>query len=112
MRRLGMERTPALDGLRAVAIVMVLGYHVDKRLVPAGSWGVVLFFVLSGYLITRLLCAETDREGHIDIRRFSLRRAFRLLPALIVVCLVLLAAGTAWSQVEPSDVDVTLAIGF
>jgi len=97
-----MERTPALDGLRAVAIAMVLGYHVDKRLVPAGSWGVVLFFVLSGYLITRLLCAETDCEGHIDIRRFYLRRAFRLLPALIVVCLVLLAAGTAWSQVVPA----------
>ena len=101
-RRLGLQRIPALDGLRAVAIVMVIGYHVDRRLVPAGSWGVVLFFVLSGYLITRLLCAETDRDGHIDMRRFYLRRAFRLLPALMVMCLVLLAVGTAWSQVVPA----------
>ncbi|HEX5630745.1 MAG TPA: acyltransferase [Acidimicrobiia bacterium] len=97
-----MQRIPALDGLRAVAIVMVIGYHADRRLVPAGSWGVVLFFVLSGYLITRLLCAETDRDGHIDIRRFYLRRAFRLLPALMLVCLALLAIGTAWSQVIPA----------
>lgn len=97
-----MQRVPALDGLRAVAIVMVIGYHVDRRLVPAGSWGVVLFFVLSGYLITRLLVAETDREGRVDIRRFYLRRAARLLPALMVVCLALLAIGTAWSQVIPA----------
>ena len=97
-----MERVPALDGLRAVAIVMVVGYHVNRGMVPAGYWGVILFFVLSGYLITRLLCAEVDRNGRVDVRLFYLRRVLRLLPALIVVCLVLLAVGTAWSGVVPT----------
>ena len=97
-----MQRNPALDGLRAVAILMVLGYHANKGWVPAGSWGVILFFVLSGYLITRLLCIEQDRTGRIDVRAFYLRRAFRLLPALVVLCLVLLAIGVDWSRVFPA----------
>lgn len=97
-----MERIPALDGLRAIAIAMVVGYHVDNRLVPAGFWGVLLFFVLSGYLITRLLCAEVDRDQRVDVRSFYLKRGLRLLPALIVVCVVLLLVGTAWSSVVPT----------
>ena len=97
-----VTRIPALDGLRALAFAMVLGYHVDKGIVPAGFWGVILFFVLSGYLITRLLCAEMDRNGGVGIRSFYLKRAFRLLPALIVVCLALLAVGAAWSRVFPA----------
>jgi len=97
-----VERIPALDGLRALAVVLVIGYHVDKDVVPAGSWGVILFFVLSGYLITRLLCAEMDRTGRVDIPRFYLRRGFRLLPALFVVCLALIAFGTGWSEVAPT----------
>jgi peptidoglycan/LPS O-acetylase OafA/YrhL len=97
-----MERIPALDGLRAIAIVMVVGYHVDNTLVPAGFWGVLLFFVLSGYLITRLLCAEVDRDQRLDVRSFYLKRGLRLLPALIVVCLVLVIVGTDWSSVIPT----------
>ena len=97
-----MERIPALDGLRALAIVMVVGYHADKGVVPAGFWGVLLFFVLSGYLITRLLCVERDRSGRIDIRFFYVKRALRLLPALALVCVALVVAGTDWSQVVPS----------
>ena len=97
-----MQRIPALDGLRAVAILMVLGYHANKGWVPAGSWGVILFFVLSGYLITCLLCAERDRNGRVDVRAFYIRRGFRLLPALVVLCLVVLAAGIEWSRVVPT----------
>jgi len=97
-----VDRIPALDGLRAIAIAMVFGYHVDKGAVPAGYWGVIVFFVLSGYLITRLLCAEADRENRIDFRRFYARRGVRLFPPLIVVCLALLVTGTAWSLVIPA----------
>lgn len=97
-----MKRIPALAGLRAVAIAMVIGYHVDKGLIPAGYWGVIVFFVLSGYLITRLLSDEVDQEGRIDYRAFFLRRGLRLLPALVVFSLVLLAAGVAWAQVAPA----------
>lgn len=99
-----MKRIPALDGLRAVAIIMVIAYHVDQTVVPAGYWGVILFFVLSGYLITRLLAVEVDRTGGVDLGFFYLKRALRLFPALVVLCIVLLAFGVGWSE-------VTAAIG-
>jgi peptidoglycan/LPS O-acetylase OafA/YrhL len=97
-----MERVPALDGLRAVAIVMVIGYHIDDSLVPAGHWGVVLFFVLSGYLLTRLLCSEVDENGRVDLKVFYLKRSVRLFPALIVFCLALFVVGIAWSRLVPT----------
>lgn len=98
-----MERIKALDGIRAVAIAMVVGYHADKEVVPAGLWGVVLFFVLSGYLITRLLCIERDRHGEIELKHFYLKRATRLYPALYVVCLILLGVGLiGWSNATPT----------
>jgi peptidoglycan/LPS O-acetylase OafA/YrhL len=85
-----------------VAIVMVISYHVDKTIVPAGYWGVILFFVLSGYLITRMLIAEMDQRGQLDLKFFYLKRGLRLIPALAVLCLVLLAVGIGWSQVGPA----------
>ena len=97
-----MERILALDGLRAVAIAMVVAYHVDKSLVPAGHWGVPLFFVLSGFVITGSICAEIDRTGRLDVVTFYRKRLLRIVPALLVVCVALLAVGTAWSQVQPS----------
>ncbi len=97
-----MKRIAALDGLRTVAIIMVVGYHVDKELVPAGYWGVIVFFVLSGYLITRLLCVEKDRTGRVNLLSFYLRRALRLLPAVFIVCAALLAIGTRWALVVPT----------
>jgi len=78
---------PALDGLRALAVVAVIGYHLGYRWLRGGFIGVDLFFVLSGYLITSLLLAERHRSGHIDLPRFWLRRAKRLLPALLLVVL-------------------------
>jgi peptidoglycan/LPS O-acetylase OafA/YrhL len=75
---------PALDGLRAVAILAVVAQHAG---VPGldGYHGVTLFFVISGYLITRLLLREHDRSGRIELRRFYRRRLARLGPALVVV---------------------------
>ena len=75
---------PALDGLRAIAILAVVAQHAG---VPslAGYHGVTLFFVISGYLITGLLLKEHDTSGRIDFRRFYLRRAARLAPALVLV---------------------------
>ncbi len=97
-----MQRIPALDGLRAVAILMVVGYHIDKTLVPAGHWGVTVFFALSGYVITTSLCSEVDRTGGLDLRSFYLKRGLRLVPALLALCLVLLAWGASWSEVVPA----------
>jgi peptidoglycan/LPS O-acetylase OafA/YrhL len=81
---------PALDGLRAFAILPVLLFHGDT---PGFRWGYVgvdLFFVISGYLITSILLNEHARTGHISLMGFYRRRALRLLPALAALCLVFL----------------------
>lgn len=79
---------PALDGLRALAILPVLLYHADATFATGGFLGVDLFFVLSGYLITSLLVIEARREGAIFLRGFWLRRARRLFPGLLVTLLL------------------------
>jgi peptidoglycan/LPS O-acetylase OafA/YrhL len=79
-------RLPALDGLRGVAILLVLLGH-SHILATGGVTGVTLFFTLSGYLITGLLLAERDRAGRVDLAAFYGRRAVRLLPALALVFL-------------------------
>jgi peptidoglycan/LPS O-acetylase OafA/YrhL len=89
----GAGRLPALDGLRAVAVLAVLGYHAGLSWLPGGLLGVDAFFVLSGYLITSLLLAEWQRTGRIDLRRFWVRRARRLLPALLLVVLAVAVTG-------------------
>jgi peptidoglycan/LPS O-acetylase OafA/YrhL len=88
---------PALDGLRAVAVVGVIGYHLGHRWLPGGFLGVDLFFVLSGYLITGLLLDEYARRGRISFATFYARRSRRLLPALVLV-LVAVATGVRWLE--------------
>src|SRR5689334_23161447 len=82
-------RVPALDGVRALAIVAVLIYHnyavEGNRHWGGGLLGVDVFFVLSGFLITTLLLHERERSGRVDLRHFWGRRARRLLPALFVL---------------------------
>ncbi len=80
---------PFLDGLRAIAVLGVLVYHLNRTWLPGGYLGVDLFFVLSGYLITSLLVAEHSRTGRIDLPAFWARRIRRLLPALLVLLVVM-----------------------
>jgi peptidoglycan/LPS O-acetylase OafA/YrhL len=94
--RLGYR--PSLDGLRAFAVLLVFGVHTHPRLVPGGSIGVDIFFVLSGFLITTLLVEELDHRGRVSIGRFYIRRALRLLPALFG----LLGAVALWALVVAS----------
>ena len=75
---------PGLDGVRAVAILLVLGQHAPTRPLIDGFVGVTVFFCLSGYLITTLLVRELQ-TGTIDVRAFYRRRAARLGPALVTV---------------------------
>jgi len=84
---LALRRFPALDGLRAVAAVMVVFHHYGgKTWYPVGGWlGVQLFFVLSGFLITTLALREESRRGRASVRNFYLRRIFRLMPVYYVV---------------------------
>src|SRR5262245_48893383 len=83
-----LPHAPALDGLRAFAVAGVLLYHGGVAWMPGGFLGVDVFFVLSGYLITSLLLAEWGASRKIDLKRFWLRRARRLLPAALLVILV------------------------
>ncbi|MGF7238354.1 MAG: acyltransferase family protein, partial [Frankia sp.] len=87
----GSRHWPALDGLRAIAVLAVLLYHAGVTWLPGGLLGVDLFFVLSGFLITGLLLGEWNRSGRIDLARFWGRRARRLLPALLVLLLAVCA---------------------
>jgi peptidoglycan/LPS O-acetylase OafA/YrhL len=82
-----MKYVPALDGVRAIAILFVVLYHARTRHMglPGGYLGVDVFFVLSGYLITRLLADEHARSGTIRLGRFYLKRARRLYPALLLM---------------------------
>jgi peptidoglycan/LPS O-acetylase OafA/YrhL len=77
-------RLAGLDGLRALAIVAVLVFHLDPTWLPGGFLGVDVFFVVSGFLITTLLVRERVAGGRIDLPGFWSRRARRLLPALVV----------------------------
>ncbi|HEV3289403.1 MAG TPA: acyltransferase family protein [Streptosporangiaceae bacterium] len=86
------QRAPGLDGVRALAVLAVLAFHAGIPGAPGGFLGVDVFFVLSGYLITDLLAAQRDRLGRLDLRRFWVRRARRLLPALAVVLVTVTAA--------------------
>lgn len=79
------RRWPALDGLRGVAILLVFAFHLPFKTFLAGSYGVVLFFVISGFLITTILLREVDANGRVDFGGFYTRRAQRLLPALGLV---------------------------
>src|SRR4051794_30070266 len=86
---------PALDGVRGIAIALVVSFHAFGW-PRSGTLGVDLFFVLSGFLITTLLLEEHRRSGRIRIRAFYARRAWRLLPALIALLVpFLLLAGAA-----------------
>ena len=82
-----------LDGLRALAVSAVLAFHTGASWAVGGFLGVDLFFVLSGFLITTLLVLEWQRRGRISLRRFYARRALRLLPAVLLMCVVLLIIG-------------------
>jgi peptidoglycan/LPS O-acetylase OafA/YrhL len=84
-----------LDGLRAVAVIAVIIYHLFPGVLPGGFIGVDIFFVISGFLITGLLVDERTRAGRISLRRFWQRRVRRLVPALIA--LVLVTCTAAWA---------------
>ncbi|MDQ3184016.1 MAG: acyltransferase family protein [Actinomycetota bacterium] len=82
---------PGLDGLRAIAVLAVIAYHLDPGLAPGGLLGVSVFFTLSGYLITDLLLGQREALGRLRLGDFWLRRARRLLPALFLMLAVVVA---------------------
>ena len=84
----GIQYIPAIDGLRAVAVIAVILYHLGISWIPGGFLGVDLFFVISGYVITRLLLDSIQERGGLDLRDFYMARIRRLLPPLIFMIVV------------------------
>ena len=80
-----MGYEPSLDGIRAFSVIAVMLYHADIAWLPGGFLGVEVFFVVSGFLITSLLIEERESTRSIDLKQFWIRRARRLLPALVVM---------------------------
>ena len=94
---------PDLEGLRGVAILMVLLFHAGVPAISGGFVGVDVFFVLSGFLITGLLISERERTGRVSLRRFYARRARRILPAATVALLAILVL--SWFMLPPIDIE-------
>ncbi len=84
----GKDRIAALDGLRALSLFILMGYHFGVGWLQGGFFGLDIFYVLSGYLITGLLVSEYHKRSRIALGAFWLRRARRLLPALLIVLVV------------------------
>ncbi len=96
-RNLGQRKIPSLDGMRAVAVTLVILFHQQVPFIPEGR-GVLTFFVMSGFLITWFMLKESEQSGGMSIRDFYARRALRILPAfyvfwLLYVSLALLLRG-------------------
>lgn len=93
----GIQYIPAIDGLRALAVLAVMFYHLGFSWIPGGFLGVDLFFVISGYVITRLLLDSIEQSGGLDLRGFYLARARRLLPALLFTVITTTIAIGIWA---------------
>ncbi|MGI8752143.1 MAG: acyltransferase family protein, partial [Acidimicrobiales bacterium] len=105
-------RMVGLDGIRALAVIAVVVYHFDPTWLPGGFFGVDLFFVISGFLITGIVVRQWERTGHIDLVGFWLRRARRLLPAVIALLavVVLISAVCAPDALSRLRTDVPAAL--
>src|SRR4051794_33799294 len=93
------NRIPEVDGLRALAVGFVILSHAFPVTVPNGGTGVDIFFVISGFVITRSLLFDTRDTGSISLSSFYVRRVFRILPALWVMAII--AAVTAALLKQP-----------
>ena len=94
----GIQHIPAIDGLRAIAVTAVIFYHLDFAWIPGGFLGVDLFFVISGYVITRLLLDSIARSGGLDLHGFYKARARRLLPPMVFMIVVTAFYISIWAQ--------------
>ena len=108
LRGFDARHLPALDGVRAIAVIMVIVYHSGADWI--GGTGVTVFFVLSGFLITWLLLKENRQRGRIDVRAFYRRRALRIFPAFYAFCVLFIGALLLTSRPVPWGHAVSAAL--
>ena len=99
MSERSLQYRPYLDGLRGIAVLLVFVFHAARPALPGGFIGVDVFFVLSGYLITRILIAQYQKTGRVKIADFYARRIRRLMPAVILVVSVVVVREALWGDV-------------
>ncbi len=99
---------PALDGMRAVSILIVILAHAGLSKIFPGAAGVTIFFFISGFLITRLLLAELEENNNLDLPRFYIRRLLRLMPALYVFITIISLANLPYNG-SPNKYEITSA---
>ncbi|MEB6322317.1 acetyltransferase [Staphylococcus xylosus] len=105
---------PGIDGLRAIAVIGIIIYHLNKQWLTGGFLGVDTFFVISGYLITSLLLFEYESTGIINLKQFWLRRIRRLIPAMLVLVIVVTVATLIFKPGEIVNIkqDVFAAVFY
>lgn len=103
---------PGLDGLRAIAVLIVLLAHFGLSHILPGGFGVTIFFIISGFLITRLLLSEQKTKGHIALKNFYIRRIIRLYPALAFMVLSTTLAYYVMGFGGPTGLELTAALGY
>ncbi|MFW9929612.1 MAG: acyltransferase family protein, partial [Candidatus Thorarchaeota archaeon] len=106
---------PQLDGMRGIAVLAVIAFHAGISFMPGGFIGVDIFFVLSGFLITSLLIREYDKYKDINFKHFYIRRALRLLPALILLLIlfsVLSVFFLQWTQAKSNLEDALIVLFY
>jgi peptidoglycan/LPS O-acetylase OafA/YrhL len=104
------EYRPAIDGLRAIAVLAVFFFHLDRAWLPGGFAGVDVFFVISGYLITSILQRDYERHQDLSFGRFYQRRIARLFPAFFTAALLTLAgAALIYSEQDLASAGINLA---
>ncbi|WP_063798044.1 acyltransferase [Streptomyces sp. 150FB] len=110
----GRGRVRGVDGLRTLAVGLVMVYHLEPGLLPGGALGVDVFFTISGFVITRLLVAEFARTGNVAMRSFYWRRWLRLVPALLTVCALcaVLALTTELAGFDGAWASIGLTVTF
>ena len=99
MKNLQNKFISGLDGLRALAVIMVIGYHLKLPLFKGGVLGVTIFFVISGFLITRLLLQELEKNNSINLKNFWIKRIKRIWPALIFMISVTIIISAVFNRV-------------
>lgn len=111
MSNIASQRRGDIEGLRALAVLLVVAYHAGVGQFPGGFIGVDVFFVISGFLITKLLIDEASRDGIIDLRQFWARRIRRIIPMSLLVIVVTVVFGLF--MLEPGRVRelATVALG-
>lgn len=95
-----MEFRKDINALRSLAVLAVIIFHFNSDYLPGGFAGVDVFFVISGYLMTKIILSGID-ENNFSLKRFYLARARRIIPALTIICLITILIG--WLFIKPSD---------